>query len=298
MDYSRIIKRAFEIAWKYKSLWIFGMFASSGVLSLNWRLSGADLGITPEAGWPFIHINDAVVQSLLLAIIVFGLVMTVMALLADAALIDAVNRTERGGTYRFSYSFSTAVDVFLKFFGLTLLVAFAAMAFFGIMFLLGLLAFWIHLIIGIVFVVIAIPTIVAFMFILYWVVQMSKRSMVIRRASIGDAIEEGFYLVKRHVSTMVVWVLILIGLTIAFSIVLGIVWVIANLPIGTVILTLGYGLVPALLAGIVMGLPISIVAGGITGTFFSAIITKFYIELVEPSAQAAPAPPVAPGPLA
>ena len=30
MDYGRIINRSFEIAWKYKSLWIFGVFAGSG----------------------------------------------------------------------------------------------------------------------------------------------------------------------------------------------------------------------------------------------------------------------------
>jgi hypothetical protein len=96
----------------------------------------------------------------------------------------------------------------------------------------------------------------------------------------------------------VVLTLILIGLGIGISIVAGIIWFIANLPIGAVILSLGFGFIAALLAAVIMGLPISIVIGGLTGTFFSAMVTKYYFELVDPTPQAEAVPPPAPGPIA
>jgi hypothetical protein len=298
MDYSKIIKRAFEIAWQYKSLWIFGLFSSGGVSYLNWKSSASDFGATPESAWPFVHFNGAMLHSLILAGLLLGLVLAVITLLSDAALIDAVNRTERGGTYRFGYSFSTAVDVFLKFLGLALLSIFAMSAFFGILVLLGALAFWAHTAIGILYLIIAIPTALVGTFIFYWIVELSKRSMVVRRISIGDALEEAFRLFKKHFSSMVVLTLILIGLGIGISIVAGIIWFIANLPIGAVILSLGFGFIAALLAAVIMGLPISIVIGGLTGTFFSAMVTKYYFELVDPTPQAEAVPPPAPGPIA
>ncbi|HKK20465.1 MAG TPA: hypothetical protein VJ983_03255 [candidate division Zixibacteria bacterium] len=296
MDYNKIIKRAFEIAWQYKSLWLFGLFSSGGVSYLNWKSSASDLGAAPESAWPFVHFNTAMLHGFLVAIILLVLVLAVITLLSDAALIDAVNRIERGGTYRFGYSFSTAVDMFLRFLGLALLGMFAMSAFLGILVLLGALAFWAHIAIGILYLIVAIPTALVGLFLFYWIVEITKRSLVVRRISIGDALEEAFRLFKKHFPSMVVLTLILIGFGIGISIVTGMIWFIANLPIGAVILSLGFGFVAALIAAVIMGMPISIVIGGLSGTFFSAMVTKYYFELVEPTPHLEAVPPAAPGP--
>lgn len=298
MDHGKLVRRAFEIAWQYKSLWLFGLFAAGGVTTLNFDLNSGDLGITPETTWPFVQIRHEILVSLIVAALTLGLVLFVMNLLADAALIDAVNRLERGGVYRFSYSFSTALDMFFKFLGLALLAMFAAIAFFGLLVLFGALAFYLHKAIGVLYVLIAIPIVIIGIFLLYSLLELSKRAIVVRRVSIGDGIEEALRLLKRNLSATVILVLIIIGLSIGLSIAMTIVWLMANLPISTVIVALGYGFVPALIAAIIMGLPISLVAGGISGTFFSALITKFYFELVEPTSQTTAIPPTAPSPTA
>jgi|GEM_PF-4078292 len=35
MNYSKIVKRSIEIAWQYKTLWVFGVFTGEGLSLFN-----------------------------------------------------------------------------------------------------------------------------------------------------------------------------------------------------------------------------------------------------------------------
>ena len=103
MDYGKIISKSFEIAWRYKSLWIFGMFASGG---FNVDFSGhPSMQMQPnDFGVP--QFPPELLGMFLIAIIVLAIVFTVAGQISQAAIIDSTNRIVRGGRYRFSDAFS------------------------------------------------------------------------------------------------------------------------------------------------------------------------------------------------
>ena len=54
MDFGYVLKRAWQIIWKFKVLWIFGILAScgqagsSGGSNSGYRFSGQDINLAPE----------------------------------------------------------------------------------------------------------------------------------------------------------------------------------------------------------------------------------------------------------
>ena len=77
--------------------------------------------------------------------------------------------------------------------------------------------------------------------------------------------------------------LILIGLGIAIGIALIIAGLIAYWPINSFISAFTESKLAILVLGIILGLPVTIFLSGFTGTFFTALYTLFYFELVEPT---------------
>jgi hypothetical protein len=108
MDYSAIIKRAWQVTWRYKALWVLGVFAgvsgcsSSGGSNYSSKGgSGADSGIMPSLP------SSSQIQEWLLAILpalialvillfVVGIAWSVLSIAARGGLIVGVNEIEEG----------------------------------------------------------------------------------------------------------------------------------------------------------------------------------------------------------
>jgi hypothetical protein len=286
IDFGALIRRSFEIAWRYKSLWIFGLFVGGGgYYNLNLRENlareyggGDSLNMYDFSGLEnFIreHLWEVIsaVAVWLAAVVVISLV---CYLISSPAMIDAVNKITRGGSYRFTDSFSRGLDFFWRFAGLFL---------FG----LGLMLF---LVFGIVLLaifltpftlILTIPVGFVVSVLAWHILALGGVAMVARDTDIGNAIEEGWTLVKQNMSNIVLITLLYIALAIGFWVVLGIIAAIAFWPIGALVALLTGSLWPAILLALVIGLPISLVLGGYQGTFFNALYVQFYFRLVEPT---------------
>ena len=294
MNYSRIINRSFEIAWKYKSLWIFGMFAGSGMSNFNLDLPMKD--IDPFAG-SSIGIPEFPTELLGMFILAAGilfLVFIVASLISQAALIDSVNRIERGGTYTFSGAFSAGLDFFLRFLGIGIVGLLSMLVIMAVLILIGVVFFAIHTALGIFSLLILIPAFFFAIFFVTSVFNLADRVLVVRNVSIGDALEEGWLLTIRNLGKAGAIFGINVAFGIGFAIVGAIVWLIFSLPMAGLGLVAGLEPIAALFAGLILGLPISLVLGGILGVFFTNLYTLFYFELVEPVQAATPQiPPMA-----
>lgn len=297
MDYGRLINRSFEIAWKYKALWIFGLFAGGGWSNFNIDLPTRQMFSLEEPGLPEfgLDVSPEFIVGFAISLLAFAAIMIALLFISEAALIDSVNRIERGGRYSFSDAFSAGIDFFLRFVGLFFLTLFSIFAFIAVIVVAVVALFAVHTAIGVLSLLAIIPIFLFGMFFIITVLSLSQRVVVVRNASIGDAIEEAYYLFRRNLSKALVIALISFGFAIVFGIATMIIWAIFGFPIAALGLASSLNPIAAFFGGIIVGLPVSLVVGGFLGVFFSSLYTLFYFELVEPKGvAAAQVPPAAP----
>ena len=285
MDYGRIISRSFEIAWKYKWLWLFGMFAAGTGFNLKFEYV---LGLSPtnpfsSAGME--NIDPKTILATYAGLMPIAFLMGLMALFSTASIIDTVNRIERGGSYSFGSAFSAGVDNFFLMFGLALIFFVSAIAYMIFLVLLIILLSAINKILG---GLAGFFLVIASMFLGLLVVQilnLSYRVVVMRKCGLFDAISEATKLVKMNIGKNVAAFFIMLVFGIGFAIITGIFWVILNFPIDAIIQAMNLHSYLAMMAALVIGLPISFIFAGIFGVFGTTFMTLFYIELVEPMAE-------------
>jgi hypothetical protein len=285
MEYGGIVRRSWALAWQHKSLWILGLFAGGGTFgTMEWHSKN----ITPEK----LHMAPETFALLGMGLTLLGIVFLLMSVLASAALIDAVNRLARGGVYRLRDSFSAGVDLFWRFLGLCLLALGTVVILVAILAVPGVLLFLMSTVVGVLSLIVLIPLFLAGGFVINAIFQLAARSLVVRSCSIGDALDEGYYLLRTRLSAnlaiFAIFILLSIGVGVISLIILGIV----GGPFVAMAIMSTTGLVVALVIGLPLVLLVIWVIHGLTGSFFSAMYTLFYFELVEPSATpAAPAQP-------
>ncbi|UCD63902.1 MAG: hypothetical protein JSW34_00310 [Candidatus Zixiibacteriota bacterium] len=294
MDYGRLVTRSFEIAWKYKSLWIFGLFAGGGWSNLNFDIPTRKSYSFDTPGLEnILDISPEKIVMFAIAVVTVIVVMILLSFISEAALIDSVNRIDRGGRYRFMDAFSTGIDFFLRFLGVFLLGVFTGIVFTAILALAAVIFFKIHTAMGILSLLAIIPLFLLGSFAIFSLIVLTQRVMVVRNVSIGDALEEAYLLFRRNLSKTAIVFLIYIGLAILLGIAAVIIWAIFSIPIAALGLAAHMEPISAFFAALIVGLPVSLVLGGFLGVFFSSLYTLFYFQLVEPKGVAAPQTPPA-----
>jgi hypothetical protein len=298
MDFGKIVNNSFKIAWEHKSLWILGLFAGGSFSGFHWDLGDVkwkkyidldSLGMGRHF-WDSLPPLELLVIPLVAFILFFLLFLFIMHLICVPGIIDGVNKISRGGYYSLAGSFKAGLHYFWRFLGLFLLSFFATGLSIVMLVLVGVVFFTMHVALGILSLLVLIPLLILIIIAVTNIYSLTQRSMVVRDISIGDALEEGFYLFKSRFLDNLLVFLIYIGLTIGLGLAAAIIWVIVGLPIGLIVMAMGVSLVPALIAGLILGLPISFVVGGFLGTVFANLYTLFYFELVEPGGVQQPAP--------
>lgn len=306
INFGELISRSFHIAWRYKTLWVFGLFTGAGSGGFNidlpeglfkdqeWFGRSADL----ERWFSNFDIPSTMEAPLIGALILWGLALailfTICYLIAQPAIIDGVNKITRGGHYTFGGSFSRGLDFFWRFFGmlviaiisivvLVMVVVVAVLALKPIAtaaaILGGVLAFFVALIAA---------------FFIWHTVALGEVAIVARDCSIGDGLAEGWELVTHNKLSCFLISVISAAFGIAFAIAITIVTLVAFVPVGVLVGILTGNLIATIVLGLIFALPISILLGGFSGTFFNALYVQFYFSLYEPLSAEAPAAPAGP----
>jgi len=260
MDFGKIINNSFKTAWEHKSLWILGLFAGGTFTGFN---------------FPSNDIN-------------FKKYIDFESLGMGRDFMDAMPPVEL--IYTLAGSFKAGLHHFWRFLGLFLLSFFVTGISIVVLVLIGVVFFIIHVAVGLISLLFLIPLLILVIFTITNIYSLTQRAMVVRDISIGDALEEAFFLFRNNLLNNLIIFLIHLGLTIGLGLAAAIIWLIASLPIGAIVMAMGVGLVPAMIIGLILGLPVSFVVGGFLGTVFSNIYTYFYFELVEPGGTRQPEP--------
>jgi hypothetical protein len=232
--------------------------------------------------FPAYNLNLEMLLPYIYALLFFGLVLTIISIIANIGLIDSVNRIERGGKYGFSIAFSAGLDYFWRYLAIYLIYGFGTGLVFLVSALFVLLLFKANVGLGLLSLLFFIPFFFFLLFAFTNLSSLSFRVLVVRNSSIIDSIYEGYLLLKSRFKDNIIIFLILIGLSIALGILTKIVWAIFSIPISFVIMSMGVQMFYAFIIGFLLGLPISLVLGGYIGVFQSSLYTLFYFELVEP----------------
>ncbi len=318
MDYLRILKRAWEITWRYRALWIFGIILALTAGGGGWNGgSGGSTGdrnveitpphISPELWLALIAVAIAVICVLFL----LAIIATIARYIALAALIRMVNdHEETGQKYNVLQGLRLGCSrAALRMFLIALLIGapLAVLSFTMLLISLSPLLVWVVtsetalLVIGTIaaiglffvslLLIIVASAVVDLLFQFFW------RACALEGLGVLDAIRSGFALVWRHLKDVaIMWVIMVglrVGLTIALIpvtiilVVVGallgalpglIVWAIARMLFTEAVPWVLAGLVALPVLVLVVAIP-SIFIGGLMEVFTSSVWTLTYQEL-------------------
>ncbi len=319
MDYGAILKKSWTTIWRYKILWLFGLFAGAGGgFSSNYNFgnnsnSGTGTGSNPFTSTPgtaalrFLEQNLGLVIIGFLVLFLIGLLLWIVSIAARGGLIHLANEAEAGREVRAADGWGTGFHKWGRLFGIEFLAALPVLLLVFVLAgvvgvgaavalrsgstqaltrTLGGLACG-GLLVAVVFGLVAVVLGV----ILGIVAQVALRYAVLQDMRVMDSLRQGWRDLWSRRGVFTMWI-ILVGVGIAYGIAVGIVALILVVPaVLAIVITrawvVGAGLI--LLAILVLIVPSSMYAA-----FYHTTWTLFFRRMtgMEPLAAVAyPAPP-------
>ncbi|MEK7440000.1 MAG: hypothetical protein AABZ78_04330 [Chloroflexota bacterium] len=293
MDYGNILSRAWQVTWKHKVLWIFGIFValSSGSGSFNsgtsWNQSSSSGGggNFPQPDMPpqlREFLNSPALPIAIIALLCLGLIIALaiflMGVASTGALIGGIDLAESTGAVTFSQAWALGTSNFLKILGLKIGV--------------GIIGF-VAIFAGIIccpLLCLVIPGSIA----LQVIAEFASFAIVLDKEGVIESIQKGFNVLKTNFTSVFVLGLILFGIGIAYGLVVAIPVLVAFAP--AIIAVMGSTREPNMMligATVLMFLcliPIFIVVGGVYTTWQTATWQLAYRQFTASTSTVSNAP--------
>ncbi len=309
MDFGEVLTKAWRIIWKYKILWLFGIFAScssggggggGGSGGSGVQYSGGDVPYgyyhTMNHIEPFV-VALIIIGAILLSIIIIAIVMAVstvgrIGLVQGTQLVDE----NEDAQVTFGGLFNSMKPYFWRVLGLNLLigVGFFVIIMFLVFFIIfgSIITFGIGLLCLIPLICLMIPA--------FWVlttfVEMANVAVVVEDLGVIDGLKRGWEVFKGNLGEMVLMGLILVFGGFIVGMLLAMPMILTMIPFMMGIFAAIFGDSGALAAGgvliaglcCIVYLPILIILGGIIRAYIGAAWTLTYLRLTQGPAVEAP----------
>ena len=301
MDIGNVLSRAWQIVWKHKVLWIFGILASctsSNTFSSNASYSFDESNTYAFENY-FAQVPDWQIWLIVAAIILVVLLLVVLGIflgnMGRIGLIRGARQVEEGATsLLFGELFSGGLPYFWRVFGLNLIVG-LALALAGILvavFVLLSTVFTLGL--ALICLIPALCLLVPVGWLINVFVEQANIAIVVEDLGIMDGLRRGWEVFKANIGMLIVMGLILllgVGLIGGFIIGLPVVLFIGPAVAGAIA-----GTQQALRGGVaitvlclVAYIPVAIVLNGILQSYIRSAWTLTYLRLTShPAVEAAP----------
>lgn len=274
IDYWDIVSRSVRTAWRYKFLWFFGFFASSGGGNFgNWGDEGGE--------WvrDFFLRNPMLLVLIVMGAVLLGLILFIMNIICTGGLIRSTSAADRGHLISFSQTWKAGLSTFWRILGVTILAILTMLvitALCGVPIVLSLLGGAPGIVIAVLIGAILFLPYIAFLFLLAFTVIYAEREIVLQDVGVFDALKAGWELTKQHFwKSMMVWLVMLLS---GLIFVLGLIIALLVLAIPFVVIGIAN-----LFAGLVLGIPVGIafiiVASGAVTTYSYSVWTLAYETL-------------------
>lgn len=330
MRFGEIIKKSWTITWRYRALWVLGLFAgvtggsasggSSGRSSYSPSSSGSRSnpfsGLHTQDWLPALERMLPLLVVTAIGLFVISFVWWILSVAARGGLIHAVNEIESGRTFSLGAAWSAGFSRFWSLLGVSLLLYFPLF----VLVMLFLFAVIVPILLPLArgtepgaaaivpicgVLAIGFPVLLVGSIVLGIMHILSNRLIMLSGHGAIQAAGESWRAFRSRFKDVVVMYFVSIGLNIVAGLAIGIPMaiIILGVTIPAVIAGTGghWGTVAAEAGvGVVIVVIISLIYTAIWGTFTSALWTVFYrrltgMEVMEPVA-APPAPPAPPAP--
>jgi hypothetical protein len=311
MDFGYVLKRAWEIIWKFKVLWIFGILAScgqatgSGGSNSGYRFSSQNSTLNHQIELYFNRLDPAIITLLVVVGIIVAIAVVVLVVLLGTVgrigLIRGTMKAEQGaGKLTFSELWRDGLTYFWRVFFLNLVIA--------VIILLGVIAAVILstiLAIGTlgIFLVCLIPLlclIIPIAWLLSIFIEQANVALVVENLDIAEAIKRGWQVFIDNIGSMIVMGLILvIGISVIGGLIIGLPFLGVAAPAALGVAT---GVTDNIRSGIILSvvlfliyLPFLLAFSGVLRAYTQSAWTLTFMRLTMkpsplPDVQAPPAP--------
>lgn len=296
-NFGEVLTRAWQITWKYKVLWIFGILAGcakggggGGGGNSGYSTGPSDFDVPPEfqqfisqmenfVDWAadnwWIFILIGLVVLVLVAIGIF------LSTIGRIGLIKGSYEAEMGAeSLAFGELFSASAPYFWRVFGLSFLIGLAFLLLFMPIFLIGIFTAGIGFLCLLPLICLLIPVGIA----VGIIIEQANRAIVLENLGIFEALKRGWEVFKSNVWTLVLMALILFGITLVLSILIVLPIFIIVLPtIFAFAMGEGQSFTPLYIAGalICLYMPVLWLLNGILNTYTQSAWTLTYLRLTQ-----------------
>jgi len=303
MNFGEVLSKAWKITWKFKVLWIFGVFASCGTRGSgsNFQTSGGNTNVPPgfiqnmERALRFFE-NPAVIAGLIGILCIIFLVSILLSTIGRIGLIKGTLEAEAGAQQlTFSGLWNRSLPYFWRSFWLSLLVG---LPIFMVAMLTAVVVLFTFLTSGsgasfnsALFAILPILCLffcVIFIFALALgiISNQAQIAIVHENESVLGSLRRGWDVIVNNIGPMLVMLILMfaIGLAAGLVIALPIIIIVFPLLFAFVLSSGNANMTLLIIAGlcIVAYIPISLVANGILTAYSQSVWTLTYVRLAKP----------------
>jgi hypothetical protein len=314
MDYGKVLKRAWEITWRWKVLWILGFLTALGQGggggsggSSSYSGDGSQWGNTYQKAVPPEIIG--IILALVCVMFFVAIAIWVVSTIARGGLIAGVNQVEEEDTTSFGQAWRVGVSRFWTLFGIGILAALPMIVLVGI----GVVVLLITILSGVALAdvpeavaSVVLPSIlcggvlccgaILLSIVLAQIRIYAERAAVLEGLGWIDAFKRGWEVLKDNLGPTVVFWLIFLVIGLVIAAVIGGTVLVLVIPFIAVAANTDPGawLVLPMCCGGLLAIIVGALIGSVIETFTSATWTLAYREMIGLAAQPEPEPePVA-----
>ncbi len=310
MDIGSVLSRSWQIIWKHKILWIFGILAGctngGGGGGSGWRGGGGGNGggqVPPQFQpfvRPFENLTEGQIAIFVTIAILVALVLMVVAVflgtIGRVGLIRGTQQAEGGSaSLVFGELFSGSMPYFWRVFGLGLLVGLLVLIVAGVFAVFAIIGTAATLGLGLICLIPLACILVPVLWFVSVIVEQASIAIVLENLGVMDGLRRGWEVVRLNLGTMIIMALILVlgvggigGLIIGLPIVFIVLPAVIGGAVGTN-QSVGGGLILAALCFIAY-LPVLLILNGILRSYIETAWTLTFMRLTsKPAAALQPA---------
>jgi len=312
-NFGEVLSRAWQIIWKHKVLWIFGILAGCGRGGGNFRgnTGGGGSGAPGQPNFPpevmrfFEFIQQNVATIVVVGCILLLLIWAITIFLGTIGKVGLIRGTfqAEGGTERliFGQLFSESLPYFWRVFGLSLIVAIPILIVFAI--LIGaLVAFAVSAsngsdaarvgVIGMVPLLIGCACLlVPVMFVVGMIIRQAERAIVLEDLPVMPAISRGWDVFRANLGPIILMAIILAVIGVVIGLIIAIPVLVIVVPAAvTFAVNQAQNWTPMIFAGVCLCLyiPVAWLLNGILTAYTESAWTLTYMRLTAKSEADAP----------
>ena len=275
MDYGGLVKRALDIMWKFKYLWIFGFFLEFGSGTGGWFGNAPEKLNLPVGDFLSGALVGAIIFLVLVGLLIF-LVFLIMYLISQGGLIHCVWKIESGEKPTLRDGWNAGIKNFWRILGISILILISIVA--SAVITLGPFVVLIIAlkVVGLLSALVLFPVFLVLLVTLILVGLYAERTCVIEGKGVFDSLAGGWETLKSNLGSSLVMALIGIGSTMVYMLGFVIVGLLLALPfvaLGLINLLLGISL------GVVVGLVYIGLASAMWGTYIDSLWTMAYLDM-------------------